>query len=116
MKEIGGTHYKELGYEPIIIIEGLQMNFNIGNAVKYLSRCQKKGGADDLRKALSYLQREKDTRTIAMGIAEGKMKSYNAVNRFKGHQADALTAIANGDLDTAIEQVQLMLDEEPDIP
>lgn len=34
------------------------MNFNIGNAFKYLWRYEHKGGVDDLEKALWYLNDE----------------------------------------------------------
>jgi hypothetical protein len=40
------------------VIEALEANFNIGNVLKYIWRYKKKGGVDDLRKALTYLQRE----------------------------------------------------------
>lgn len=36
------------------------MNFHVGNAVKYLSRYQNKGGAEDLRKAIHYIENEID--------------------------------------------------------
>ena len=34
------------------------MSFTVGNAVKYLWRADLKGGVEDLRKAVFYLQRE----------------------------------------------------------
>lgn len=46
-------------YEPIDVIEDWGLGFNLGNAVKYISRAGRKGdGAKDLRKAVWYLQRE----------------------------------------------------------
>lgn len=48
-------------YEAIKVIEAWKLGFNLGNAVKYISRAGKKGDALlDLRKALWYLQREID--------------------------------------------------------
>jgi hypothetical protein len=50
-------------YEAIKVIEAWDLNFNLGNTVKYISRLGKKPGADyidDLEKALWYLQREVD--------------------------------------------------------
>jgi hypothetical protein len=48
-------------FETIKVIEAWKLNFNIGNAVKYLSRHGKKGDPlDDLRKAIWYIQREID--------------------------------------------------------
>jgi hypothetical protein len=48
-------------YEAIKVIEAWGLGFNLGNAVKYISRAGNKPGtpyAEDLRKALFYLQRE----------------------------------------------------------
>lgn len=51
-------HYTEhpSGVECIQITE--HMNFNIGNAVKYLWRADKKNGLEDLKKAAWYINRE----------------------------------------------------------
>lgn len=56
-------HYGGEGdvYETIKVIEAWQLNFCLGNCVKYISRAGKKGDLlEDLRKALWYLQREID--------------------------------------------------------
>lgn len=46
-------------YEAIKVIEAWQLNFNLGNVIKYISRAGKKGSkTEDLQKALWYLQRE----------------------------------------------------------
>jgi len=53
------AHYGRYGVEAIQIAE--QMNFNLGNALKYIMRVGEKPGVDpveDLRKAVWYLQRE----------------------------------------------------------
>lgn len=51
-------HYTQhpSGVECIQITE--HMNFNVGNAIKYLWRSDRKGGVEDLRKAAWYIQRE----------------------------------------------------------
>ena len=52
-------HYKDGGIETIDFIEAKQLGFNLGNAVKYISRAGKKGDAlEDLKKARWYLNRE----------------------------------------------------------
>lgn len=57
-------HYTWLkGIEVIDITE--QLNFNLGNVLKYVLRCDYKhtdGGITDLRKAAFYLAREIDRR------------------------------------------------------
>lgn len=46
-------------YEAIKVIEAWSLGFNLGNAVKYISRAGKKGDhVEDLKKARWYLDRE----------------------------------------------------------
>jgi len=52
-------HYKVGGIETIDFIEAKELNFNMGNAVKYISRAEHKGDKkQDLEKAVWYLNRE----------------------------------------------------------
>ncbi len=44
------------GVECITVVE--HMNFNIGNAIKYLWRTEHKNGLEDLKKAAWYINRE----------------------------------------------------------
>jgi hypothetical protein len=57
-RQIGGDHYKTAGIQPIEYIQANGLNFCEGNAVKYITRHRKKGGKQDLEKALHYLQME----------------------------------------------------------
>ena len=54
------AHYKtEKNIEAIDIIDAYNLNFNLGNVVKYVCRCNYKGSKkSDLEKALYYIQRE----------------------------------------------------------
>ena len=53
------THYNRVKYEAIDIIEALEMNFNLGNAQKYLFRAGHKDDIiQDLEKAKWYIDRE----------------------------------------------------------
>jgi len=52
-------HYKVGGIETIDFIEGKNLGYNLGNAVKYISRADHKGNKlQDLQKAQWYLNRE----------------------------------------------------------
>lgn len=52
-------HYKVGGIETIDYIEAKGFNYRLGNAIKYISRCEHKGKkVEDLQKAIWYLQRE----------------------------------------------------------
>jgi Protein of unknwon function (DUF3310) len=58
-------HYNHGSIEAITVIEDWNLGFNLGNAVKYLSRADHKGNAiEDLRKAIWYIQRELDRRAM----------------------------------------------------
>lgn len=52
-------HYTAGGVETIDLIEAKELNFNLGNVIKYVSRCGRKDNAlEDLHKAKWYLLRE----------------------------------------------------------
>lgn len=52
-------HYNKGKFEVIDVIEDWNLNFNLGNAVKYIARCEHKGKKEeDLKKAIWYLERE----------------------------------------------------------
>jgi translation initiation factor 2B subunit (eIF-2B alpha/beta/delta family) len=54
-------HYKARGFEAIDIIEAYELNFALGNAVKYILRADKKANKkQDLEKARWYLEHELD--------------------------------------------------------
>lgn len=54
------SHYTEgRKYEPRKVIADWELNFNLGNAVKYISRAGRKGDKiEDLRKAIQYIEFE----------------------------------------------------------
>jgi len=53
-------HYENgKGYDVIDFIKDYDLNFNRGNAIKYLVRASHKGSEEqDLKKAIDYIQRE----------------------------------------------------------
>lgn len=53
------NHYNTGIYEVIDVIEDWKLNFNLGNAVKYIARCEHKDHKKtDIKKAIWYLNRE----------------------------------------------------------
>lgn len=60
-------HYKAGGIETIDFIEAKDLNYRLGNVVKYVSRAGKKNSdpVEDLEKAAWYLQREINARKEA---------------------------------------------------
>lgn len=52
-------HYTAGGVETIDFIEAKKLNYNLGNAVKYITRADLKGNrVEDLKKAKWYIERE----------------------------------------------------------
>jgi len=54
-------HYEKTQYEPIKVINHYNLNFNLGNVIKYVLRAGKKDNnskLSDLRKAVDYLMYE----------------------------------------------------------
>jgi hypothetical protein len=54
--QVGGSHYQTEGIQPIDFIMSNGLPFPEGNAIKYIFRHAKKNGAQDIRKAIHYLQ------------------------------------------------------------
>lgn len=55
-QQIGGKHYKQLTIQPVEYIHANDIGYFEGNVIKYVSRWRDKGGVEDLRKALHYLE------------------------------------------------------------
>lgn len=51
--QVGGSHY-QTKIQPVEYIHANGLSFIEGNVVKYISRHKLKGGADDIKKAISY--------------------------------------------------------------
>lgn len=52
----GGSHYKDRGIQPIQYCESNNLNMIESSVVKYVTRHQDKGGAEDIKKAIHLLQ------------------------------------------------------------
>lgn len=55
-KQEGGGHYKGLKIQPIEYIHANGLSYFQGNVVKYVSRYKDKNGAEDIKKAIHYLE------------------------------------------------------------
>jgi hypothetical protein len=65
------SHYRSGTIEAIEVIEAWEMNFNLGNVIKYICRAGLKNISDleDLRKAAWYLNREIENTSMKMATA-----------------------------------------------
>ena len=55
LRQEGGTHYKDMPIQPIEYIHRNGLGFIEGCVIKYVTRWKSKGGVEDLRKAIHYL-------------------------------------------------------------
>lgn len=55
-KQVGGNHYQSLAIQPIDYILENKLDYCEGNVIKYVTRHKNKNGAEDIRKAIQYLQ------------------------------------------------------------
>lgn len=53
IEEVGGKHY-QMGIQPWDYIFANRLGFDEGNIIKYATRHRYKGGAEDIRKVVSY--------------------------------------------------------------
>jgi hypothetical protein len=56
-KQISGSHYSDKEIQPWDYIHANNLCYFTGNCVKYVSRWRDKGGIDDLKKAIHYLEK-----------------------------------------------------------
>jgi hypothetical protein len=59
-KQVGGNHYARHAIQPWHIIEEYDLDYWLGNVIKYVLRHREKGGIEDLRKAQHYLEHSID--------------------------------------------------------
>lgn len=56
LKQEGGSHYTKSSIQPVDYIHANKLNFFEGNVVKYVTRHKAKNKAEDIRKAIHYLE------------------------------------------------------------
>lgn len=54
--QVGGNHYKDMVIQPSEFIHKNRIPWNDGNVIKYVCRHRSKNGAEDIKKAIHYLQ------------------------------------------------------------
>ncbi len=55
-KQVGGSHYKDMGIQPIDFITANSIPYREANAIKYIARHKRKNGRQDIEKAIHYLE------------------------------------------------------------
>ena len=54
--QVGGKHYRKMKIQPAEFINENRLLFVEGNAIKYICRHSSKGKAQDIQKAIHYLE------------------------------------------------------------
>jgi len=55
-RQVGGSHYKDRGIQPIEYMMSNGLGYAEGAVVKYVTRWKDKGGVEDLKKAKHFLE------------------------------------------------------------
>ena len=59
-KQVGGSHYRDMKIQPSQFINENKLPFAEGSAIKYICRHSRKGGIEDIDKAIHYLEMIKE--------------------------------------------------------
>jgi len=61
-KQVDGTHYKKYGdIQPWDVVLAWDLGYLEGTALKYIARWQDKGGINDIKKAIHFLEKLVET-------------------------------------------------------
>jgi hypothetical protein len=73
--QVGGTHYKGMRYQPIAFMVKVQMNAIQSYLAKYILRYKKKGGKEDLQKAIHIAEigKELQPKNFCVSISDGEI-------------------------------------------
>lgn len=55
-KQVGGNHYKDYAIQPVEFIQKNEIRYCEANVIKYVCRHGYKNGAEDIKKAIHYLE------------------------------------------------------------
>lgn len=55
-EQVGGDHYKDMAIQPVEFCMRNNLNFCQSSAIKYICRYKNKNGAQDIDKAIHFLQ------------------------------------------------------------
>ncbi|MBQ0161098.1 MAG: DUF3310 domain-containing protein [Bacteroidales bacterium] len=113
-EQVGGTHYKEMQYQPIKLIQKTGVDFFCGNVIKYVSRYKKKNGIEDLRKAKHYLEymKENNVRQRVYPDWVEELDHYGWVNRMDKLEVCIISYAIKGYYNLALESIDILINDE----
>lgn len=94
-RQVGGTHYKGREYQHWDFVTDIKLPYLLGVATKYVSRYAEKNGAEDLEKALHYIDKAEERGVYHKAGKRKKIRRF--AEQHAGYEGDAITAICRGD-------------------
>lgn len=73
-RQVGGSHYRNYAIQPVEYIVANSIGYLAGNVIKYATRYKDKNGAEDIRKAIHYLELILEFEYPATPVAKNEMK------------------------------------------
>lgn len=116
-EQIGGSHYKDMPFQPIKLISMLDLDFFQGNVVKYVSRHKLKDGVRDLEKAKHYcrmaMEMEKSSPRLSMTILQAVFISEGFVtsNGLSKWVSDIIVYVYRRKWDEAVKAINALSKE-----
>ena len=116
-EQIGGSHYKDMPFQPIKLISMLDLDFFQGNVVKYVSRHKLKDGVRDLEKAKHYcrmaMEMEKSSSRLSMTILQAVFISEGFVtsNGLSKWVSDIIVYVYRRKWDEAVKAINALSKE-----
>ena len=109
--QIGGSHYRNKGIQPIELIVALNLNFIEGNIVKYITRYKEKNGVQDIMKCIHYSQLAIELKCIRHNI--DIHNNYELILQYvkTNDLCSVQTYVLNSCLQNDYEQVKLLCNE-----
>lgn len=115
--QIGGTHYKELPYQHWDVCDDTFCPYLLGCATKYIARWRKKGGIQDLEKAIHFIrkadEKNKDLRYVSASVKPHYRSMWRKFcEQLNADDSKAIWAIINDEFDYAITLISKMIEDE----
>lgn len=111
--QIGGSHYKDMPYQPIKLIDKLELDYFRGNVLKYLCRYRQKDGIKDLQKARHYCELAKELNDFnfspsTLDIEE--VDDFVHINEISKEVENILYDLIMGSWDDAIDDINKLIE------
>ena len=111
-QQIGGSHYKNMAFQPIELISQLKCSFAQGCIIKYVSRYKSKNGKQDIEKCMHFAQLAKalggnwfcDNATLII--------DFCAKNNLSKHQSAIIRHTVNCRWSMVVDECRKIINEE----